>query len=315
MASQAEPRFGPFIVGQAVARRRDLEVHLATYFGPAGPPQQVILRRARPCADGANEAVLDAARRYAVLHHANVAELVDFGALEGRSYLATQFIRGHNLLRVLGRCGQKKVGFPTDVALYVTQGILRALDHAHRQQDRAGAPFTVPHGDLTHTNVLVSMDGDVRVSDFGLALASTRRRTPQGVNLGFGRGYTAYMAPEQARGGPPTPATDLFQTGVLLYELVTGHVLFSHAHEDALVERLASGLYPVPLERYRPDLHPDLRDIILRALSAAPEDRFESARAFLHAIHALVDRVQVQLDALFAQRLMGMLFDKPQAQA
>jgi serine/threonine protein kinase len=315
MAGQAEPRFGPFILGQPLARRRDLEVHHATYFGPDGVPQQVVLRRARPCADGANDAVLEAARRYAVLRHANVAELVDFGALEGRSYLATQYIRGHNLLRVLGRCGQKKLGFPTDVALYVMQGILRALDHAHRQVDRRGEPIQVTHGDLTHTNVLVSMDGDVKISDFGLALASTRRRTPKGLNLGFGRGYTAYLAPEQVRGEPPTPASDLFQAGVLLYELVTGHVLFSHSHEDPLLERLASGLYPVPLERHRPDLHPDLRDIVVRALAARPEDRFDSARAFLLAIHALVDRVHVQLDALFAQRLMGMLFEKTQAQA
>lgn len=315
MAGEAEARFGPFIVGQAMARRRDLEVNLATFFGPDGIPQQVVLRRARPCADGANEAVLEAARRYAVLRHPNVAELVDFGALEGRSYLATRYIRGHNLLRVLGRCGQKKLGFPTDVALYVMQGILHALEHAHRQPAPGGDTFEVPHGDLAHTNVLISMDGEVKVTDFGLALASTRRRTPQGLNLGHNRGYTAYLAPEQVRGAPPSPASDLFQAGILLYELVTGHVLFSNAHEDALLDRLASGLYPVPLERYRPDLHADLRDIILKALASRPEDRFESAKAFLVAIHALVDRVHVQLDALFAQKLMGMLFEKPQAQA
>lgn len=288
------------MVGSRLARRRDLELHHATYFSPDGQITKAALRRTRACADGANEAVLEAAGRYALLKHPNVVEVLDFGALEGRTYVGTERIPGHNLLRVLGRCGQKKVGFPTDVALYVMQCILRALDHAHKTSG--------PHGDLAHTNVLLAMDGVVKVSDFGLALASTRRRTPGGANIGFGRGYTCYLAPEQVRGDPATPASDIFQAGTLLYELVTGHVLFSAAREAPVLERLASGVYPVPLDRHRPDLHPDLRDILVRALAAHPGDRFDDAKDFLLAIHQLVERVQVQLDPLFAQKLMGQLF-------
>lgn len=312
MAPPKEARFGPFVLGPRVGRRRDLELHRATFFGPEGPPRDTLLRRTRPCADGANEAVLEQAQHYALLQHTHIASVIDFGSLEGRTYVATERVIGHNLLRVLGRCGQKKLGFPTDVALYVMQCILRALERAHRlTTDRYPQGFV--HGDLCHTNVLVSMQGDVRISDFGLALASTRRRTPRGINIGFGRGYSCYLSPEQCRGEPASPASDIFQAGIVLYELVTGHVLFGSSKEPTLIDRVAGGVYPVPLERYRPDLHPDLRAIILKALAARPEDRFADTKAFLKAIHLLVERVQVELDALFAQRLMGTLFKAPQS--
>ena len=184
MKAREEPRFGPFVVGAQIAKRRALTLHQAAYFGPDGAPRPTVLRRTPACADGANEAVLERAQHYALLDHPNVAKVIDFGALEGRTYVATERVVGHNLLRILGRCGQKKLGFPTDVALYVMQGILRALDHAHRQ------PTPFPHGDLCHTNVLVSMDGAVKVSDFGLGIASTRRRSTLGVHVGFGRGFS-----------------------------------------------------------------------------------------------------------------------------
>jgi serine/threonine protein kinase len=312
MGATDQARFGPFVLGARVARRRDLELHHATFFGADGHPKETMLRRTRACADGANEAVLDQAAHYALLQHTNVLNVVDFGALEGRTYVATEHVVGHNLLRVLGRCGQQKLGFPTDVALYVMQCILRALDRAHRLEGVHG-PIPFAHGDLCHTNVLISMEGDVQVADFGLALASTRRRSPRGVNIGLSKGYSCYLAPEQCRGELATPASDIFQAGIVLYELVTGHVLFGSSKEQTLLDRLTGGNYPVPLERFRPDLHPDLRAIILRALAARPEDRFEDARAFLVAIQKLVECVEVRLDALFARRLMDTLFQQKRA--
>ncbi len=309
MGPTEQARFGPFVLGPRVARRRDLELHQATFFGADGHPRETMLRRTRACADGANEAVLEQAAHYSLLQHTNVLNVVDFGALDGRTYVATERVIGHNLLRVLGRCGQKKLGFPTDVALYVMQCILRALDRAHRFEG-ANGPCGFAHGDLCHTNILVSMQGDVQVADFGLALASTRRRTPRGVNVGLAKGYSCYLAPEQCRGEPASPATDIFQAGIVLYELVTGHVLFGSSKEQTLIDRLTGGKYPVPLERFRPDLHPELRAIILRALAACPEDRFEDAKAFLVAIQKLVECVEVRLDALFARQLMDMLFQQ-----
>lgn len=306
MAGGETSRFGPYIVGPKVAKRRDLELHRATFFGADGIPRPVMLRRTRSCADGVNEAVLERAREYAGLDHPNIATVLDFGALEGRTYVATERVAGHNLLRVLGRCGQKKLGFPTDVALYVMQCVLRALDRAHQRG--------VAHGDLCHTNVLLSMEGEVQITDFGLGLSSTRRRTDRGCNIGFGRGFSCYLAPERVRGEAPSPSADLFSAGIILYELVTGHVLFGGTNEEPLLERLAEGVYPVPLDRHRPDLHPDLSAIVTRALAARPEDRFDSAKAFGVAIQKLVEHVQVQLDALFARRLMGMLF-QPRASA
>ena len=272
----------------------------ATFFAPGGH-QAVALRRTRPLHDGEHEKLVEAACRYAVLHHEVVVPVVDFGCLDNRTYVATPLVPGYNLLQVLGRCGRRQMGFPTDVALYIIGHALEALQHAHQQMQT--------HGDLCHTNVLLTLDGSVQLADFGLGLASTRRRSPRGLNVHLGKGLASYIAPEQARGAAPTPATDVFAVGILLYELVAGRLLFSGADEMPIIDALADGSYVVPLERHRPDLHPALTRLILRALAADPRDRFVDATSFRAAIDELAAEVGVDLSRTFLSSLMGRLFD------
>lgn len=305
----AQNTFGPYFLGQTLGTRNGCELTLATLFVPTGHPRSVVLRQTRPYADGANEVFLNRARQYAVLHHPNIVPVVDLGTIDGRSYVATQYVRGKNLLRVLARCGQKRLGFPTDVALYIVSKILDALEHAHQVESRAGA-LRILHADVCHSNILLTGRGEVLLSDFQMATGSTRRRTRRGINRGGGKGYSAYVSPEQVRGEPLDVQTDIFSLGVVLYELVTGHLLFNSAVEAAILDALRRESFEVPLQEFRPDLHPSLARIVRTALSPRPEDRFESASAFKVAIDDLLQEVGASLRPLFLANFMETLFGK-----
>ena len=296
------PAFGPYILERPICARASVELVRATFFDPGQRSRVVALRRTRPLHDGAHEKLVAAASGYAVLRHKDVVPVLDFGCLHNRTYVATPLVQGFNLLQVIAQCSKLEIGFPTDVALFVIRRTLTALHYAHQARQT--------HGDVSHTNVLLTHDGDVQLADFGLRLASTRRRSPAGLNVHDAVGLTSYLAPEQARGAPPSPSSDVFAVGILLYEMIAGRRLFSGGTETPILEALAAGSYVVPLDRYRPDLHPALRRLILRALAADPRDRFPDAQAFKLAIDDLTNQVGVTLSRSFLQSMMEQLFGR-----
>jgi serine/threonine-protein kinase len=311
--SSTQNTFGPYFLGATIGARNGTELSLATLFGGTGDAQTVVLRQTREYHDGSSDVFMSAAQRYAILHHHNVVPVLDLGTIDGRSYVATQYIRGKNLLRVLARCGQKRIGFPTDVALYIVMRALDALEYAHAVESREGR-ITVLHGDLSHSNILVTGRGEVLVSDFEMSCASTRRRTRRGVNRGGGKGYSSYISPEQARGETTDPRSDVFSLGVVLFELVTGHLMFNAATEASILEQLGTETFEVPLDRHRPDLHPGLAAIVKRALAAKADDRFSCAAEFKDAIRELLAKVGANLQPLFLANFMEMLFGKDLAE-
>ncbi|MEM7678278.1 MAG: protein kinase, partial [Myxococcota bacterium] len=209
-------------------------------------------------------------------------------------------VQGHNLLQVMARCARRGQPFPFDVALFITSRMLSALQYAHDQEQI--------HGDVSPTNVMVTAEGKVQMVDFGIRIASTRLRGPAGLNRGLGRRFASYISPEQASGEPPTPQADVFVAGILLYELLTGRVLFSGVDEAKIVKTLAEGTYRVPVDVHRPDLHPGLVHLVRRALAPSADDRFPDARAFFDAIQELVLRMGLSLSRTFVKSLMQQLF-------
>lgn len=318
MSVPARIAFGPYLVRNVIAESDVAEVVLASAFGPDGTNRMVVLRRVqvpREDVDSLNASFLERAARYAVLHHVQIAEVKDLGTLDGRSYVATEHVRGKSLLSALAACGRMGLGFPTDVALHIISLVLEALAYAHKLKTRDGAPLGILHQDIRHSNVLLSYDGSVKVTDFEMAIGSTHSRTSRGVCIGGRQGYFSYLAPEQARGERIDARTDLFSVGIVLYELVTGRHLFSDSDEDSLLERLKGGSFDLPLARYRPDLNPELESIIRTALAPEPADRFGSAEAFLEALHSFLAAVRVVPTAQSVRELMERLFGPEEREA
>jgi serine/threonine protein kinase len=219
------------------------------------------------------------ARAVARLQHPNIVQIYDFGEYQGWSYYAMELVLGGTLHERLARGALS----PAEAAR-TAETLARAVHHAHGQG--------VIHRDVKPANVLLTAEGVLKVTDFGLArLADQSSRTLQGAIMGTPR----YMAPEQAFGQTDRigPAADIFSLGVVLYELLTGQTPFAGATTFEILDRLRTE-EPAPPGRVRPGIPRDLDAVCLRCLRKEPGDRYPSAEALADDLRRFQDGVPVQ---------------------
>jgi serine/threonine-protein kinase len=228
---------------------------------------------------------LEEARIGARLQHANVIQVLDFlveATPAGPTYcLVMEWVDGidlRSMLRVENALGRK-----LSWALVATVGlrVLRGLAAAHERRLPDNTLSPVIHRDVSPQNILLALNGDIKLADFGMARA--RDRIAEHTAPGFVKGTLSYMAPEILIGKPASPASDLFSLAITLWEALTGERLF-HARSDMdVIEAIRRCAVP-PLADRRPDVPPALAAAIHRALEKEPEARFVSARQMAHEI-------------------------------
>lgn len=217
------------------------------------------------------------------LHHPAVVEVLDAGVADGAPYLVMDYVDGKNLREVLAQCARRGILLPLDFAAYVGHVLAQALDHAHAGVDQAGAPLGIVHCDVSPSNVFISRLGEIKLGDFGVAL------TPGAAKGGAGAlGKIHYLAPEQLRGEPVTPRTDLFALGAVLFELLTDQKAFPGGSVDEVGQRILHGELRAPSE-VRPEVPFGLDALVLRCLAPRPADRWESAAALAAEIATRYD--------------------------
>jgi serine/threonine-protein kinase len=211
------------------------------------------------------------ARAVARLSHPNIVTVIDRGEDEGRQYIVFEHVDGENLKELVVRTGRLPVRRAVELALAVADGL--AFAHTHG----------LVHRDVKPQNVLLSREGDVKVTDFGIArsLDVEHGVTQTGTVLGTGE----YLAPEQASGKPVSPATDVYSLGVVLWELLAGDVPFSGENFVAVALRHVNEL-PPNLRTVRPDVSPRLAAAVERALAKDPAQRFPSMAALAAELRA-----------------------------
>jgi serine/threonine-protein kinase len=217
------------------------------------------------------------ARAVARLSHPNIVTVIDRGEDEGRQYIVFEHVDGENLKELVVRTGRLPVRRAVELALSVADGLAFAHEHG------------LVHRDVKPQNVLLSREGDVKVTDFGIArsLDVEHGVTQTGTVLGTGE----YLAPEQANGKPVSPATDVYSLGVVLWELLAGDVPFSGENFVAVALRHVNEP-PPSLSQVRPDVPPRLAAAVERALAKDPSQRFSSMAALASELRACL----VELD-------------------
>jgi eukaryotic-like serine/threonine-protein kinase len=211
------------------------------------------------------------ARAVARLSHPNIVTVIDRGDDDGRQYIVFEHVDGENLKELAVRSGRLPVRQALELALAVADGLAFAHDHG------------LVHRDVKPQNVLLSNEGEVKVTDFGIArsLHVEQGVTQTGTVLGTGE----YLAPEQASGKPVSPATDVYSLGVVLWELLAGDVPFTGDNFVAVALRHVNEPPPHVRER-RPDVSPRLDAAVERALAKDPARRFPSMKAFAQELRA-----------------------------
>ena len=228
--------------------------------------------------DELREMLIDEARALTHLQHQAIVQVLELGSEEGTTFIAMEFVDGINCATLLKKTIRDRSPLAAAQTLYIIGQVLLALEFAHRCEDADGQPLKIVHRDISPSNILLSYNGEVKVTDFGIAKGMHRTRLS---TVGQLKGKYAYMAPEQARGEPVDARADLFACGVVLYELLTARHLFDAPTDLEVLERVKQASLPDgALDELPASIHP----IIMRALARDRKDRYPRAAQMLEDI-------------------------------
>jgi serine/threonine protein kinase len=210
------------------------------------------------------------AKRAAMLHHENIVSIIDYGCDSGEYYIAMEYIDGVNLSDML----KKQKRMPLEITLFICQQVAEGLKYAHT--------LGIVHRDIKPANIMLSYDGRVLITDFGIAKATS---DPTITSTGQIVGSPSYMSPEQAAGKTTDDRSDLFSLGIILYEMLAGEKPFKGETYQSLVTSIMSD-NPMLLQTARVDVTPEIDVIIQKALNKAADSRFKSAEEFSDSIES-----------------------------
>ena len=285
------------------------EVFRGEALSMQGFKKQVAIKRVLPhLAQNKNfiAMFLDEARLGARLNHANVVTVFDIGAADNTFFLVMEFVDGCNLKAVIEHFRQMGRRMPVKESVYICMEACRGLSYAHEMLDDDGEPFNIVHRDISPPNILLSKRGEIKVTDFGLAKATTQlEKTDPGVV----KGKFSYLAPEAALGEPVDARADIFALGIVLWEMLAGRRLFLGETDYQTVKLVQQANIP-SLSRLNPDVHPDLETVLMRALAKNPDERFMSARELGDALAGYLFSHKLKVTSYDIANLIKEVVDK-----
>ncbi|MBK7582844.1 MAG: serine/threonine protein kinase [Myxococcales bacterium] len=268
------------------------EILLARLVGPAGFERAVVLKRILPHFAQKQSFVdmfLDEARIVAGIQHKNVVHVTDLGHTGEHLYLVMEYLEGENVAGIIRRSLSQKRRLPTWVPAFVIAEVCAGLHAAHELTDDTGRSLGLVHRDVSPQNVLVTYSGEVKLLDFGIAKVGARA-SPE-TEPGQLKGKVEYMSPEQARGRPLDRRSDIFATGIVLYELVSRRRLFNRPSVLSALEAICHETVLAPSQA-APDCPASLERVISRAINKDPGERYPTAAAMrqdlLSVTHELI---------------------------
>ncbi len=227
------------------------------------------------------EMLLNEARLAARVRHPNVVATLDVVASKGDVLLVLDYVEGEALSTLCrSQAKEKKEFVPIPIAVGIMQDVLHGLSAIHEAVDEKGRPLDLVHRDISPPNVLVGVDGVARVLDFGIAKAL--QHLDESLS-GRRMGKMGYMSPEQIRGERLTQRSDVFSAGIVFWELLAMRRLFPADQPEERIESILRGGYARP-SKLRPELAPELDDVVMKALELSPDARFATIAEFSKAL-------------------------------
>jgi serine/threonine protein kinase len=261
-------------------------VYRAERSGDAGFRKKVAIKRMLPQYrrdPSLLERFAAEARTNARLDHPNLVQVLDFG-IEPEPFLVLEFVEGVTLGAIMQKLAERRERIDVAAACFIGAEVAAGLDHAHRKKGDDGTPLGIVHRDVSPQNVLVSNEGTVKVSDFGLVKAADNvLKTMSGVTIG----KLSYMAPEQADGKDVDGRADVFSLGVTIWEMLTIRSLIPPDDPLIAAQLLRSGDFVAP-STINPDVPPDLDRIVMACLRIDPEARTPSAQQVSQELRELL---------------------------
>jgi len=302
-------QFGRYLLVDKIASGGMAEIFRAKLVGVEGFEKNVVIKRIHPFWSERRDFIamlVDEAKLLVHLNHPNIVQVYELGR-EGETYfIAMEFVEGVDLRQLQNRLKALGRRMPPEIATAVVLESLKGLHYAHERSLKERGRLDIVHRDVSPQNILLSFEGEVKVTDFGIAKAMTQTHETQ---TGVLKGKYAYMSPEQAVGAPLDARSDLFACGIVLYELLFERRLFAGKNDLETLENVRRAQVPWPEEAA--GVFPGLREVLTRALQVRPEDRFATAEDFAEALEACLPkdkrvgrrRLSAFLEEVFAEEI------------
>ena len=282
------------------------EVYKCRLSGKKGFEKLVVLKKLLPQYAEDPEIVsnfIDEAKLAALLQHENIAQIYDFGEIDGSYFIAMEYLFGKDLHSVMKRAKEVDGSMAVELALFIAARICEGMEHAHSQKDLQHRPLNIIHRDLSPHNVFVTYEGKVKIIDFGIAKAELFDNRTQ---AGMVKGKVSYMSPEQLIAKEVDLRSDIFAIGILLYEMLSGSRMYSG--DTATLIRKCMQVEYEKAERAVPGLQPEIYKILEKALQPDRNLRYQSCAEMLAAIEECLFSLNQRSTASFLGKYICQLF-------
>lgn len=277
------------------------EVYRAEREGPGGFRRRAAVKRILPRLQGdpnLRARFIQEVRINGYLEHPNVVQVLDFGD-QPEPYLALEYVEGTTAARVLKACAERGQRLPPVAVAYLVAEAATGLDYAHRREDEQRRPLQIVHRDVSPQNLLISLEGTIKVSDFGVA-----RAVLSGAAPGAAVTKLAYAAPELLTGQAADWRVDVFALGVVLWEMLLVRPLVPRSDPNAARQVLLSGRFDPP-SRVDPQVPQPFDAVVLGALAVDPAMRTQSAGLLAQQLRALIHGIHPGFDATEFVRVLA----------
>ena len=284
--------FGRYVLLEKIAVGGMAEIFRAQYRADQDFEKIVVIKRILPHLANNEEFITmfrDEAKVNVRLTHANIVQVFDFGRQGNDYYLAMEFVQGQNLRRVIKRATEiGSAALPVPLALYIAQESAKGLAYAHSRKDNANKDLNIIHRDVTPSNILLSYEGEVKITDFGIAKASSKTGSTQ---QGMVKGKAPYLAPEQLNPKlTPDARLDVYALGAVTWEMLTGRRLVpGETDMEVLGNLMGATSFPRP-SQIKSSIPVEVDRAVMKALERDPDQRYPSAAAYQKELSAIVSR-------------------------
>ncbi|HTM44106.1 MAG TPA: serine/threonine-protein kinase [Polyangiaceae bacterium] len=270
-------RFGAYVLVDKIGEGGMAEIFLSHGSLGTGAHKRLVIKLILPLLaqnDAFCQLLINEAKLSAQLSHGNIVQVFDLGRQGDMLYIAMEYIEGVDLRQLLRECAKKKVSLPLEYAVFMVIQALEGLAYAHDKCDDAGQPLSIVHRDVSPSNILLSLEGEVKLCDFGIARAlGVSSAIPDDAI----QGKAGYMSPEAANGNAVDRRSDIFSVGIVLWELLSGRRLYRGEKGKSPPLALAQKAEIPALDLSNVPGGADLERIVSRALAKEPEQRYSSA--------------------------------------
>ncbi len=266
---------GPYKLTRKIAQGGMAELYLAEYIRHDGFKRTVAIKKILPHLVENQDFVdmfIREARLAAILQHPNIVQIFDLIKVHNSNFIAMEYVDGKNLAQIMAH---EKKGLPVGLATFLIQKISMGLYYSHtKNNDDTGEPLNIVHRDISPQNMLISLKGEVKISDFGISKA---RSEPSLTQAGVVKGKLSYLSPEQALGKETDHQADLYALGIIFYEILSGQRLYKFANELEALSNLPK-IEVRPIIEIRQDIPEELNQIVMKCLEKDKNKRYNSGK-------------------------------------